>query len=276
MNFLIFLLLLVLVEALDKKGSYFAHNVDLLNKTYSQNWLIESFKSKSKMMCLGKCNLHNNCTNVIFNIDQTSPFDCFLYSKNFTKNELVYLNISKMYFQLCDSSRSVGNEHFWNGSICEIASAYQQACTIGSDDSCQYLTQNTYCDTTSGLCQCNSTNFWDGTSCVPPYTYNNQTCTNSSQCASPLVCNLNETSCNCPDTVPINKCDCSRSIGNEYYWNGVTCVLAGAYGESCTIGSNYTCQYLTQNTFCDSSTGLCGCGSNGLWNSSTCLYCPTN
>ena len=32
----------------------------------------------------------------------------------------------------------------------------------------------------------------------------------------------------------------------------------------------------TQNTFCNSVTGKCDCGSNGFWNSSKCLYCPTN
>ena len=112
MNFLFFLLLSALVEAADKTGSYLAQNVDLLNKTDSQNWLIESFKSKSKMMCLGRCNLDINCISVIFSIDQTSPFDCFLYSKNFTKNELVDSSSSKMYFKPCDSSISSGKEYY--------------------------------------------------------------------------------------------------------------------------------------------------------------------
>ena len=42
------------------------------------------------------------------------------------------------------------------------------------------------------------------------------------------------------------------------------------------MGANYTCQILTQNTFCN-STEICDCDtSNGLWNSSMCIFCPTN
>ena len=111
MNFLFFLLLTALVKAADKTGSYLAQSVDLLYKADSQNWLIEGFESKSKMMCLGRCNVDINCISVIFSIDQTSPFDCFLYSKNFTKNELLYSNSSKMYFKTCDSPISSGKDY---------------------------------------------------------------------------------------------------------------------------------------------------------------------
>jgi hypothetical protein len=109
------------------------------------------------------------------------------------------------------------------------------------------------------------------------YTYNNQTCTSSSQCKTPLICNLVDSSCNCPNSVTINKCDCPRSFGNEYYWNGTTCVVAGSYNKSCTVGRDYTCQTITQNTICDSTFGKCLCDPTyARWNSSVCLYCRSN
>ena len=108
MKVLFLLLLTALVEAADKKGSYVTQNVDLLNKTDSQKWLIEGLKAKSRMMCLGRCNLNINCTSVIFSIDQTSPSDCFLFSKVFSNNELVPSNSSEMYFKSL-----IGNKHYW-------------------------------------------------------------------------------------------------------------------------------------------------------------------
>jgi hypothetical protein len=108
------------------------------------------------------------------------------------------------------------------------------------------------------------------------FTYNNETCTNDNQCESPLICNLAGSSCNCPLSVPLNKCDCLSTDQNEYFYNGTTCVPSASYGEPCTF--NYTCQILTQNTICDSFSGTCECDSSiGLWfNSSMCLSCPTN
>ena len=156
---------------------------------------------------------------------------------------------------------------FCNGTcICPPTTYFNttfQNCTnqLTYNQSCSY---NQQCRDDLGLicitsqCKCNSTiQFWTGTSCVNYYTYDNQTCTSTSQCASTLTCNLNSTNstCNCPSSLTSNKCDCPRTIGNEYYWNGSLCVLAATYGNNC-FNLNYTCQILTQNTYCN---GLCQC-----------------
>ena len=263
--------------------------VNLINCTSSQYW--------NGSMCVltynnGTCTNSNQCL---------SPMIC-----NFNSNGSICNCPYSYTLNKCDCpTRVSGNEFFFlNGTTCIPALSYGTPCY--GNYSCQYLTQKTYCNQTcqcaalqyfntiqsicmnqliinqscilttdcrtdlslsckSGLCQCNSTNFWDGTACVPPYTYNNQTCTSSNQCTSPLVCNLIGTSCNCPAVVPINKCDCPRSIGNENYWNGVTCAPAISFDNICF--GTYTCQTMTQNTYCNQT---CQCGSNTKWNSSSC------
>ncbi len=67
-------------------------------------------------------------------------------------------------------------------------------------------------------------------------------------------------------------------LGCEHYWDGSVCVAAKAYSQSCFNGtswSNYTCQTITQLTFCDSATKTCGCGLNGGFNSTLnkCVFC---
>ena len=273
--------------------------VYFINCTLSQYW--------NGSMCADSLTYNNQtCSN---SSQCLRPMIC-----NLSTNESTCNCPSSNTLNKCDCPvRVSGNEYFSNGSTCVSAISIGNTCF--GNYTCQYLTQNTYCNgvcqcaalqyfnlnqlycinqltvnqscilttdcridlglsCSSGLCQCNSTTFWNGSSCVPPYTYNSQTCTSSSQCKSPLICNLAGTSCNCPNAVPINKCDCPRSYGNEYYWSGSTCVLASSYGQVCSVASSYTCQYLTQNTICNA--GVCSCSSNGLWNSSTCLYCPTN
>ena len=272
-----------------------------INCTLNQFW--------SGTTCVDKYTYNSQtCTN---STQCLSPMTCNLVNSVSTCNCPATNTLNK-----CDCPiRVSGNEYFSNGTTCTSAVSFGNICY--GNHTCQYLTQNTFCNGTcqcalfqyfntnqyycvnqllinqscilttdcrtdlglscqTGVCQCNTSSFWNGSSCVVFYTYNNQTCSSSSQCMSPLVCNLAGSSCNCPAAVPINKCDCPRSIGNEYYWNGATCVLAGTYNQPCNIVGNYTCQYLTQNTFCNSATGVCDCGSNGLWNSSTCLYCPVN
>jgi hypothetical protein len=94
--------------------------------------------------------------------------------------------------------------------------------------------------------------------------FNSQTCSNSSQCLSPMVCNtINGSSCSCPTFVSTNKCDSPvRVSGFEYYSNGYTCVSALTYGNPCI--SNYSCQYLTQNSIC--RNGICSCPSLKYFN----------
>lgn len=67
----------------------------------------------------------------------------------------------------------------------------------------------------------------------------------------------------------------TRSLNNEYYWNGSYCIIAGAHGAACT--ANYECQVLTRSLTCDITTRTCVC-ANGLWSaaSNTCVPCVTN
>ncbi len=108
----------------------------------------------------------------------------------------------------------------------------------------------------NGKCLCiTASQFWNSSICVDYYTYNNQTCSSSSQCMSPMICNFGISACVCPEGVTSYKCDCpARVAGSEYYSSGSTCITAYQYGSSCS--ANYTCQYLTQNTYCN---GTCKC-----------------
>jgi hypothetical protein len=127
----------------------------------------------------------------------------------------------------------------------------------------------------AGTCKCDSTTqFWNGTRCIAYYTYNTGTCSNDNQCKGNLICRTNGNSCNCPTTVTAGRCDCqTRAVGNEYYWNGIDCVIAGVYNQPCNI-ANYTCQTLTQLTQCNG--GKCTCGPYGVWSSTKCIFCATN
>ena len=93
----------------------------------------------------------------------------------------------------------------------------------------------------SGLCKCNSTyQFWSTTlnNCINYKTYT-EAC-NPDQCdpRASLICNTG-TNCTCPTYLTMNKCDCIRLNGSEYYWNSTSCVLAVAYGGKCTM--TYQC-----------------------------------
>jgi hypothetical protein len=108
-----------------------------------------------------------------------------------------------------------------------------------------------------GTCVCNlSTPFWIGSQCSSVWSYNNGPCTNDSDCSSNLVCLKSGQSCNCPTNVAISKCDCpSRTIGQEYYWSGNTCLPATTFGNQCSF--DYECQTLTQETVCELGTCMC-------------------
>jgi hypothetical protein len=123
-----------------------------------------------------------------------------------------------------------------------------------------------------GICECDATiQFWTGTICKDYYTYNDGSCANDNQCIGNLICKTSG-SCKCPLSVSNAYCDCpNRVYGNEYYWNGATCVLAAVYGKSCI--ADYTCQYLTQGTECIS--GKCTCSSPSIWSLSKCVSCAS-
>jgi hypothetical protein len=164
---------------------------------------------------------------------------------------------------------------FYNSTACRDQTLYNTVCSLATSScrtdlglSCQW-----------NLCLCNSTaQFWSTSlqTCMSYYTYTSSGCTADSQCASTLICNNStNTKCSCPTALTANTCDCPRSYGYEYYWNGVSCVYAVAYNQSCT--ADYMCQTLTQNTNCDSVTKKCLCGPSGGLSSITnkCTYCSS-
>ena len=131
------------------------------------------------------------------------------------------------------------------------------------------------------LCKCATSNpIWSNSSgrCIKPYNYS-ESCNDTSECDQSLnlFCNNASTTCNCPTALGANKCDCVKHNNSEWYWNGTSCVLAGAYGQTCEAGKNYSCQTIKEATMCDSSA-ICTCGSNGGLKNSTgrCVSCETN
>jgi hypothetical protein len=128
------------------------------------------------------------------------------------------------------------------------------------------------------ICQCNSTTqVWNGATCINYFTYDTGTCASDSQCnnvLTGLICRTGGTSCNCPTFVATGKCDCvDRANNNEYYWNGIQCVMAGDHGDPCN--NSYECQVSTKDLICDNVTRTCVC-VNGTHNVSTekCIYDP--
>ena len=129
------------------------------------------------------------------------------------------------------------------------------------------------------ICQCNSTQFWDTltNNCRNHFSYNQGTCTADDQCiGGNLICLKNGSSCNCPASVDVGKCDCPPRInGSEYYWNGFNCTHALDFNQTCvnTTSSNYMCQTITEGTACvESYTGgpfKCFCNSTQYYNITT-------
>lgn len=139
----------------------------------------------------------------------------------------------------------------------------------------QACLETKYCRTDLGLscqngkCACNTaTQFWNASNCINYYSYNNETCLSSNQCLIPMICNFGTSSCFCPKKVSNATCDCpARTVGNEYFSTGLTCISALSYGNTCS--ANYTCQYLTQNTYC---SGTCSCPTQQYFNTNI-KYC---
>jgi hypothetical protein len=123
------------------------------------------------------------------------------------------------------------------------------------------------------ICQCNSTTqFWNETTCTNYYTYNTGVCLSDNECneeSTGLICKNIGRSCGCPEQVEDGGyCDCEdRYSGNEHYWNGSKCVIAGTRGASCN--SSYQCQELTLLLTCDNLTKNCVCLNNSIYNDST-------
>ena len=86
-------------------------------------------------------------------------------------------------------------------------------------------------------------------------------CTSTQECNTLLGLYCPSTSsCKCPYSAASIFCDCQRTTGNEYYWNGAACQAASVIFQPCTSSStSYMCQTLTQNTICNNSIGQFQC-----------------
>ena len=101
-------------------------------------------------------------------------------------------------------------------------------------------------------------------------------CSNSNECDNSLglICPATTLLCNCPSNSSSIFCDCQRTPGNEFYWDGNTCQTALTQGQPCIDSStSYLCQTLTQLTSCNDSTGsfLCECGYLQYYDSVTMM-----
>ena len=107
MIFPIFILLLQLHSITDGANNnnlyLLKNNTDLLNKSASNNWLIESSNKKSKLICLARCNQMSSCVNLFFYQNQSSNSNCYLYSRMFNISELTISNFAEMYTTACPS-----------------------------------------------------------------------------------------------------------------------------------------------------------------------------
>ena len=140
--------------------------------------------------------------------------------------------------------------HDVSALVCLNQNSYNDTCTVKNN--CR-VEKNLECQ--NGLCKCISTYpIWsDGyDSCIVPKIYNKY-CYSTNDCntALNLICKDATQSCICPSNIGNNYCDCpARTLNNEYYWNNVSCTLAGNYGQSCS--SDYQCQNL-KNLYCISN-----------------------
>ncbi len=162
--------------------------------------------------------------------------------------------------------------HTLSTLTCTNQQVYNGYCSV--DFNCRV---DKYLQCQNGLCQCISAYpLWSNgyQTCIIPKTYN-QYCYSGSDCNSSLnlVCHDGTQSCICPTNITNNYCDCPRSANNEYYWNGLNCVKAKAYGATCY--NDYECQTMTFSLSCSTTLHTCVCSSNTVYapSLSSCVTC---
>lgn len=103
-------------------------------------------------------------------------------------------------------------------------------------------------------CDCSDNYYYEPANhtCVP-LLKQFDTCTDSCQCTKPYEC------------VGSNKCDCEK----YYSTLRLTCVEYLDYGDNCTTTAQ--CND-TENALMSCVNSKCGCGSDGFWNGSQCIF----
>ena len=255
----------------------------LENSVYSNNYTIEL---RSKAVDGVNVYIGKGIEGLQFQFDNSASTPIFgktsgcLYYLNSTFMKIQYFMINLI--QVCvDNANSSYFPYIafsYSFSKCPLKFSPTSSTILITNSTITSSTQSSAILTVTNSFTTSSNSTATSTTILGMCSYNNQTCSSSAQCIEPLICNLiSNSSCNCPAKVEINKCDCPRSFSNEYFWNGTTCIQAASYNSSCDPSFNYTCQTLTQNTFCDPITNKCGCISDSsVWNSTMCLSCPKN
>ena len=180
------------------------------------------------IVTIGKC----DCPAPVFGFEYfwngTSCIESFAFNMSCSSSLTSYMCKNKTEGTYCSGSPSfkcacTSSQYYdYSTNKCETLIANTAACT--QVDACR---SDLGLSCLTSLCQCNSTyQFWNGTRCVNYLSYNEGTCTSSSQCnaKSLLTCVLSAAStCNCPNVVPVGKCDCKTAdSNNSYYWNSTT------------------------------------------------------
>ncbi|RNA31585.1 prion-like-(Q N-rich) domain-bearing 25 [Brachionus plicatilis] len=100
---------------------------------------------------------------------------------------------------MCDCVRTIGDEKYWNGKKCTLASSYGHNCS--QDFHCQTLTQKTICVQDLGICDCAelSIQFFDGSECISKKKFM-ESCDSNSQCLDSELTFCNTTHCVCNQT----------------------------------------------------------------------------
>ena len=95
----------------------------------------------------------------------------------------------------------MGNESYWNGSLCQPAKAFNQSCTNAlTSYICQTVTQGTVCNDTFGsgvfTCQCPYLQYFDiiSNNCKNQLSFN-QNCNDSMMCIDALGLSCSNGAC---------------------------------------------------------------------------------
>lgn len=158
------------------------------------------------------------------------------------------------------------------------------------------------CSASTTTCQCSSTQYWNGSSCIA-LLYPGQTCSSTSQCINnsacvSLICQcntnyyystlagictsqlsftsactlgnyqcLNNTGCYDLTTSSTGTCSCDLTY---YYYDGTRCTLYATYGQSCAATAfGPFCNTVSSALIC--SAGVCTCPSTTYYNNSACV-----
>ena len=171
----------------------------------------------------------------------------------------------------CDCVRSVSNEYFWDGTTCQKAHSYNQPCT--GSFMCMTMTEGTYCNSTYGICKCNSLYYYSykTLSCQSQVSVN-QACTQFDACRTDLglICQL-------------GVCLCNSTI---QFWSVSKCINYYTYNQGiCSSNSqcagNLICRLSGTSCTCPTAVaiGFCDCpprsaNSEYYWNSATSTCTP--